>query len=88
MRWVLCFKRLDFATENAFLGLFWGTFTGFYKIQNLMSLNISVLQLNLFVFANLHLRNCFRPAIEASFIALTYSQLCVFAFFAKNGGAD
>ena len=31
MRWVLCFKRLDFATENALLGLFWGTFTGFYK---------------------------------------------------------
>ena len=45
-----------------------------------MSLNISVLQLNLCVFANLHLRNCFRSAIEASFIALTYSQLCVFAF--------
>ena len=45
-----------------------------------MSLNISVLQLNLCVFANLHLRNCFRSAIETSFIALTYSQLCVFAF--------
>ena len=33
------------------------------------------------IFANLHLRNCFRSAIEASFIALTYSQLCVFAFY-------
>ena len=50
-----------------------------------MSLNISVLQLHLCVFANLHLRNCFRSAIETSSIALTYSQLCVFAFlyFAK-----
>ena len=57
MRWVLCFKRLDFATENAFLGLFWGTFTGFYKIQNLMSLNISVLQLNLCVFVFLCFTN-------------------------------
>ena len=46
-----------------------------------MSLNISVLQSKLCVFANLHLRNCFRSAIEASFIALTYSQLCVFAFY-------
>ena len=68
MRWVLCFKRLDFATENA---LFWGFFgvllQDFTKIQNLMSLNISVLQLNLCVFANLHLRNCFRSAIETKF---------------------
>ena len=60
-----------------FLGVLLQDFT---KIQNLISLNISVLQLKLCVFANLHLRNCFRSAIEASFIALTYSQLCVFAF--------
>ena len=45
-----------------------------------MLLNISVLQLHLCVFAFLHLRNCSRSAIEASFIALTYSQLCIFAF--------
>ena len=32
-----------------------------------MSLNISVLQLSLCVFANLHLRNCFRSAIETKF---------------------
>ena len=53
----------------------------FTKTQNLISLNISVLQLKLCVFVNLHLRNCFRSAIETSFIALTYSQLCVFAFY-------
>ena len=53
------------------LGVFLQDFT---KTQNLISLNISVLQLNLCVFANLHLRNCFRSAIETKFHCAHFSQ--------------
>ena len=96
MRWVLCFKRLDFATENA---LFWG-FLGvllqdFTKMQNLISLNISVLQLKLCIFVFLQICICETASVrqlKQSFIALTYSQLykCEPAYFAplstKNHG--
>ena len=50
-------------------------------MQNLILLNISVLQSKLCVFAFLHLRNCFRSAIETCFIALTFHNLCILLRF-------